>query len=158
MIKSKQMKIGAAIVAMAAATFFGGTTWAGETATAKEAEAMVKKGISFIKANGKEKGYAEITNKKGQFVDRDLYLMVMRLDGTIVAHGTNAKLVGLNRIETRDIDGKFFSREIIDAAKLKNGSWTEYKYSNPVTKKVENKAMYCERLDDTVVCGGIYKL
>jgi cytochrome c len=158
MMKSKQMKIGAAIVAMAAATFFGGTTWAGETATAKEAEALVKKGISFIKANGKEKGYAEISNKKGQFVDRDLYLIVMRLDGTVVAHGTNAKLIGVNRIETKDIDGKEFMRERAELAKSKPSFWQDYKYTNPLTKKVEPKSAYCERVDDAVVCGGIYKL
>ena len=28
---------------------------------------------------------------------------------------------------------------------------------NPVTKKVEPKEMYCERLDDTAVCGGVYQ-
>jgi len=28
---------------------------------------------------------------------------------------------------------------------------------NPVTKKVEPKEMYCERLDQTVVCGGVYQ-
>ena len=27
---------------------------------------------------------------------------------------------------------------------------------NPVTKTVEPKEMYCERLNTTVVCGGIY--
>ena len=32
-----------------------------------------------------------------------------------------------------------------------------YKFTDPVTKKVLPKSMYCERLDDTVVCGGIYK-
>jgi len=28
---------------------------------------------------------------------------------------------------------------------------------NPVTKKVESKQMHCERLDQTVVCGGVYQ-
>ena len=28
---------------------------------------------------------------------------------------------------------------------------------NPVTKQVEPKQMYCERLDETAVCGGIYQ-
>jgi cytochrome c len=51
--------------------------------------AMVKKGIAFIKANGTEKGYAEISNKKGQFIDRDLYLVVYGLDGKCLAHGAN---------------------------------------------------------------------
>jgi hypothetical protein len=28
---------------------------------------------------------------------------------------------------------------------------------NPVTKQVEPKQMYCERLDETAVCGGVYQ-
>lgn len=135
-----------------------GAAWAADRATAKEAEAMVKKGVAFIKANGKDKGYAEITSKEGQFRDRELHLVVQQTDGTVLAHGANAKIVGKNFIEAKDIDGKPFAREIIEAAKAKNGSWTEYKYSNPVTKKVEQKAMYCERLEETIlVCGGIFK-
>ena len=35
-------------------------------ATAAEATAMVKKGVAFIKSSGKDKGYAEISNKAGQ--------------------------------------------------------------------------------------------
>jgi hypothetical protein len=31
------------------------------------------------------------------------------------------------------------------------------KFTHPETKKVEPKAMYCERLDETGVCGGIYR-
>ena len=36
--------------------------------------------------------------------------------------------------------------------------WQSYKFMNPVTHKVEPKDMYCERLDQTVVCGGVYQL
>ena len=119
---------------------------------------MVKKGIGFIKANGKDKGYAEITNKQGQFVDRDLYLVALQADGKVFAHGANEKLVGKVLIDLKDIDGKEFVREIIESAKSKNGSWTDFKYSHPVTKKVEPKSLYCERLDESaLVCGGIYK-
>src|SRR5512132_308858 len=57
----------------------------GEFATKDEAVAMVKKGVAFIKKEGKDKGYAEITNKKGQFTDRDLYLVVYGLDGVVRA-------------------------------------------------------------------------
>jgi len=28
---------------------------------------------------------------------------------------------------------------------------------NPVIKTVEPKQMYCERLNETVVCGGVYQ-
>jgi hypothetical protein len=29
-------------------------------------------------------------------------------------------------------------------------------FSNPLTQKVEAKDMYCERLGETNVCGGVY--
>lgn len=126
-------------------------------ATEADATAMVKKGVAFIKANGKDKGYAEISNKAGQFKYQDLYLVVYGLDGTVFAHGANEKMVGKNLIDLKDIDGKAFVKERVEMAKAKPSFWQDYKFTNPETKKVEPKAMYCERLDDTVVCGGIYK-
>jgi signal transduction histidine kinase len=126
-------------------------------ATAAEATAMVKKGVAFIKANGKEKGYAEVSKKGSQFTDRDLYLVVYGLDGMVFAHGANEKMIGKNLIGLRDIDGKEFVKERVEMAKTKQTFWQDYKFTNPVDKKIEPKSMYCEKLDDTVVCGGIYK-
>lgn len=126
-------------------------------ATADDAVAMVKKAVAYIKANGKDKGYAEITNKQGKFIDRDLYVVVYGMDGTVLAHGANDKMVGKNLIDLKDIDGKAFVRERVDLAKTNNTFWQDYKFTDPVTKKIEPKRMYCERLEDTVVCGGIYK-
>lgn len=126
-------------------------------ATAADATAMVKKGVAFIKANGKDKGWAEISNKDGQFTVNDLYLVVYGLDGTVHAHGANLKMVGKNLIGLKDIDGKEFVKERVEMAKTKSSFWQDYKFTNPVDKKIEPKSMYCEKLDDTVVCGGIYK-
>jgi signal transduction histidine kinase len=126
-------------------------------ATAAEATAMVKKGVAFIKANGKEKGLAEISNKKGQFIDRDLYLVVYGLDGVVRAHGANEKMIGKNLIDLKDVDGKEFVKERVELAKAKGTFWQDYKFTNPVSKKIEPKRMYCEKLDDAAVCGGIYK-
>ena len=88
-------------------------------ATAAEATAMVKKGVTFIKTSGKEKGYAEISNKAGQFNDRDLYLTVYGLDGTVRAHGANEKMIGKNLIELKDVDGKAFVKERMELAQSK---------------------------------------
>ena len=35
-----------------------------------------KRGVAFIKANPRDKGYADVSNKAGQFIDRDLYRVV----------------------------------------------------------------------------------
>lgn len=143
--------------ACAMAISFSVNVQAQTKATAEEATAMVKKGVAFIKANGKEKGFAEITNKDGQFTNHDLYLVVYGLDGTVHAHGANAKMVGKNLIGLKDIDGKEFVKERVELGKTKSNFWQDYKFTNPVDKKVEPKRMYCEKLDDAVVCGGIYK-
>lgn len=127
-------------------------------ATKDEAIAMVKSGIGFLKANGTEKGYAEISNKEGQFRKDDLYLVVYGLDGKCLAHGANAKQVGKDLIDLTDIDGKYFVKERVALAKANPGGfWQDYKFSNPVTKKIEPKSMYCEKFGETAVCGGVYK-
>ncbi len=151
------MKSKYAMAVMISAALAAGSAWAADSATAKDAEAMVKKAVAYIKANGKDKGYAEITNLKGQFKDRDLYLSVFGFDGKTVAHGANEKMVGKVLIDLKDVDGKEFYRERLELAKTKASFWQDYKFTNPVTKKVEPKSAYCERLDETVVCGGIYK-
>lgn len=126
-------------------------------ATEAEAIAMVKKGVAFIKTSGHEKGFAEISTKGGQFSDRDLYLTVYGLDGTVRAHGANTKMVGKNLIELKDVDGKAFVKERMEMAAAKPTFWQDYKFTNPENKKIEPKRMYCEKLEDMVVCGGIYK-
>jgi signal transduction histidine kinase len=152
-ITKKLAAIGLALAAAAASL----AAQAADNATADEAVAMVKKGVSFIKANGRDKAYAEFTSKQSQFRDRDLYLVVYGLDGKVWAHGQNEKMVGKVVIDLRDVDGKEFVRERVELAKSKPNFWQDYKFTNPMTKKIEPKRMYCERLEDTAVCGGIYK-
>jgi signal transduction histidine kinase len=126
-------------------------------ATTDDAVAMVKKGVAFIKAQGNDRGYAAVTSKTSQFKDRDLYLVVYGLDGVVRAHGANEKMVGKNLIDLKDVDGKAFVKERVELGLAKASFWQDYKFTNPENKKIEPKSMYCERLDDTVVCGGIYK-
>jgi cytochrome c len=144
-----------AALALGAATTLGAA--AADRVTAKEAEAMVKKGVAYIKANPREKAMADITNKNGQFVDRELYLTVYLLDGTAVAHGANEKFVGKNMIDLRDGNGKEHIRERMELAKAKPSFWHDFSFVNPTNRKIEPKSMYCERAADLVVCGGIYK-
>jgi signal transduction histidine kinase len=125
--------------------------------TANEAVAMVKKAIAYIKANGRDKAFAEFSNQKGQFVDRDLYVTVYDLNGTCLAHGFNNKMVGKNMIDLKDPDGKPFVKERNELAKTKSQFWVDYKYINPTTKQIQGKSMYTEKVGDILVCCGIYK-
>lgn len=147
-----------AVAAFLLAAGFATASVAADRATAKEAEAMVKKGVAYIKATPRDQAMAELTSKKGAFVDRDLYLTVYTLDGVCLAHGANEKMVGKNNIDMKDMDGKPFFRERFEMAKVKQSFWQDYKFADPLTRKIEPKQMYCERTGDLVVCGGIYKL
>ena len=70
---------------------FAGPVAAGEWATKEDAIAMVQRARVFITQQGREKAYAEITKKAGQFHDRDLYITVLDLDGKILATGQSRK-------------------------------------------------------------------
>ena len=126
-------------------------------ASKNDAVAMVKKAVSAIKTEGADRAYPEISNPRGAFVDRDLYVVVYGLDGMVLAHGANVGRVGTNQIADRDPDGKAFVQERVDLAATHPSFWQSYKFMNPVTHEVEPKQMYCERLEQTVVCGGIYQ-
>jgi cytochrome c len=152
-IAMKRMMLAAGV----AACLVANVASAQERGTAAEAEAMVKKAVAFIKQNGPEKAYAEFSNKKGQFVDRDLYVMVHSFEGKCLAHGANDKLIGRDMMDVQDSDGKTYMKERMDLAKAKVSFWQDYKFTNPVSKKIEPKAAYCERVDNTTVCSGIYK-
>lgn len=129
---------------------------AAEFASKDEAVAMVNKAVSLIKEQGPDKAYAEFSKKAGRFHDRDLYITVLDLDGKVLAHGQREDLIGKVLIELKDPDGKLFVKERVELARKQPSFWQNYKFMNPVTKKVEPKQMYCERLNETAVCGGVY--
>ena len=124
--------------------------------TVKEAEAMVKKAIAYYKKNGKERSLADFSKSPGPFVDRDLYVTVYNLQGDALSH-INPKMIGKNMMELRDPEGKYQIRERMEAAAKGTSGWQDFKFFNPVTKKVEPKRMYWEKHDNLVFAAGAYK-
>jgi cytochrome c len=147
------------LVTLAMVGTLGGSALAAkdEYGSAREAETMVAKAVAHIQSAGAQKAYDDFTAKAAPFVDRDLYVVVYDLEGQVVAHGQNPKMVGKNLIDLRDPDGKAFVKERVDLARTKGKFWHDYKFTDPVTKKILPKSTYCERLESTAVCVGIYK-
>ncbi len=122
-----------------------------------EAKEMVERGVAFIEANGKDKAFAEFTNKDGQFIDRHLYLFIVDFNGVTLAHGGNDKLVGKDMSKLKDADNRAFIAEMIELAQTKGSGWVDYKWVNPTTTKIEPKTTYIQRVDDYFVGCGTYK-
>jgi len=127
-----------------------------ERGTTAEAEALVKKSIAYYKKNGKDKALAEFQKNPGPFVDRDLYVTVYTMNADALSH-INPKMVGKNMMDLRDADGKYHIKERMEAAQKGNSGWQDFKFYNPVSKKIEPKRMYWEKHDDLVFACGAYK-
>jgi signal transduction histidine kinase len=130
---------------------------AGKHGTAAEAEAFVKKAVALAKAKGKEAAFTEINNPSGQFTKGDLYVFVYDMTGKCVAHGQNPKMIGKDLIDLKDADGKEFVKERVEIAKSKGSGWQDYKFTDPLTKMIEQKRAYVERHEDLIFGSGIYK-
>lgn len=129
-------------------------------ATPKDAEALVAKVVKAVIADSATT-FKEINAKDPKWVNGDLYPYSLDMTGVVLAQGAQAKHVGKNLIGLQDSDGKEFVREYIEATKAKGKSWTDFKFTDPVTKKVLPKSAYCEKVSlksgDIIVCSGIYK-
>ncbi len=127
--------------------------------TANEAKDLVEKAIAYMQANGNEKAFAEFSNASGKFVDRDLYIYVADINANAkcLAHGANTKLINKELIEFKDSDGKLFIKELVEKAKSNGSGWEDYKWTNPVTKKIEAKSVYFKKVNNLIVACGCYK-
>jgi len=134
-----------------------GSAQAQEHGTADQATAMVHKAIDYLKANGREKAFAAFNDPKGQFRDRDLYIMVYDTKGFNLAHGANPKLIGKDLMQLRDANGTLMIKEFVEVAKNKGSGWINYQWPNPVSSVVEAKSTYVEKYEDLIVGCGIYK-
>ena len=143
--------------AMIAIALLASTTLAVAVESKEGAMAMVKKAVTLIKADGPEKAYATISAQGNQFVDGGIYAVVQGFDGVTLAHATNPKLIGKNMIEQQDVDGKFFARDLAENGKKQTAFWYDFKFVNPATKKIQVKDMYCESVQQSVVCAGLYR-
>jgi len=118
---------------------------------------MVKKAADFFKANGLAKTIAAINDSSGQFVKGELYVFAYDSVAVMMAHPKNPKLIGKNLLETPDVDGKLFRKEIVEVAKAKGNGWVPYKYKNPVSGAIEPKTTYLMKAGPLVLCCGIYQ-
>lgn len=122
----------------------------------EKAKEWVANAVAFYKNSGRDIALAEFTNSKGPFVKEDMYIFVLDIQGTMLAHGVNEKYIGQNFMNIKDSDGKDFVREIVNSANAQGNGFADYKWYNPVTRESKPKSVYFEKVDDLIICSGIY--
>lgn len=143
---------------IAAATLIGALVTPASSRTADEAKAFAERAVAYIKTVGAEKAFSDFSRPDGGFVDGELYMFCYAKDGLNKAHGGNPAFVGKNLIGVKDPDGFVVNAEIIKKAMADGTGWVDFKWPNPVSKKIESKSAYVIKVDDDTVCGsGYYK-
>jgi uncharacterized protein len=131
---------------------------AAEFGTREEALAMLRRVQEKFKKEGPEATFRAINSKAPGFADRDLYPFVTELTGLCVANGVTPAVRGKNLLDIKDQDGKFMIQEFVKIASTPPGhGWSDYRWLNPVTKTIEDKSAYIERMGNYFVGVGIYK-
>ena len=126
---------------------------------AKKAEDLVKKAALFIKEKGKDAALKEFNNPKGKFVDGEFYVFAFTMGNIGLAHPMNPGMVGKDVSNLPDADGKHFFKTFQDVVNKSGSGWVDYKWNNPVTKKIQQKSSYVMKIDgqDMYIGCGIYK-
>jgi signal transduction histidine kinase len=125
--------------------------------TQKDAVTMTDKAAAYAKANGSAKLIERINAKDPEFLSGELYVVVLKPDGTHLAHPVNPKLIGKSMLDVPDPDGKLFRKERVDLAASKGKGWVDYKYKNPENGKIEQKTAYVLMVGDVILSAGVYK-
>ena len=126
-------------------------------ATEEDAGNLLKKAAAYIRANGREKAFAEFSSPNGDFVKNGLYIIVQDFNGTLLLGGLDQSMIGKNVLEMKDHDGTYFVKEIIKIAKTKGEGTYESNQKNPTTKLIQKKVYYFQRIDDYYISCGVYK-
>lgn len=138
---------------LAALSLPGGAMAAGR----EEAQQFVAKAVAYLKQHGKDKALDAFSDPSGQFVAGELYIVVLDMDGVLLADGAKPRLKGTALRDIKDVNGKYFVREEVAMAKSAGKGWVDFEWLNPVSKKMEPRSTYLEKVDDLIVLTGVYR-
>ncbi|HVW99191.1 MAG TPA: cache domain-containing protein, partial [Candidatus Babeliaceae bacterium] len=93
-------------------------------------KSFVRKGINYLRANGKDAAFHEFSNTVGDFVRGGMRIYMYDLDGNVIADGYNPFLIGQNIINVKDPEGHPRVKRIIDQVNRSNRGWTSYRDRN----------------------------
>ena len=126
-------------------------------ATPEQAKVFSERAAAHITHVGEEKAFADFTRPDGGFIDGELYVFCYDHKGVNKAHGGNPSFVGRNLLHIKDPDGAEPNARIVKVGFEQGRGWVDFKWPNPVTKKIQDKSAYVIRTNE-VVCGvGYYK-
>lgn len=127
----------------------------GERVEAKRAQALLDKAVAHYKQKG-DAALADFT-AGGEFADGENYVFVVSADGKMLASGGASKLlIGRDVRDLKDSAGKPFMRELLNGAISHGAGMVEYRWLNPVDRRIEPKTTLYRAIGDRIIAAGYY--
>lgn len=130
----------------------------GQKPTQEDAKAITIKAVDLISAEGLDKA-AQSFNVDGPFKFGEIYVNVIDFQGVWKVYPPRPTGVGQSVVNVKDPDGRFVVQDVLKVATGNGEGWTEYRWLNPATNKIEPKITYVKRVpgQELVAYVGIYK-
>ncbi|NMG73173.1 cache domain-containing protein [Aromatoleum diolicum] len=126
-----------------------------QRADEKRSQHLLDRAVARFRAVGD--AALEEFNRSPDFVDRELYVYALALDGTMLASGgSSVALVGRNVATMKDAAGKAFFREMLDTAAQAESGRVEYRWLNRVDKREEPKVTLFRKVGERIIAVGYY--
>jgi methyl-accepting chemotaxis protein len=124
--------------------------------SADEALALVRKAVALHGSQGAA-ALSRITDEKGGFADRDMYVFAFDRQGIYRAFAGKPEKVGTAVRDNPGVDGEKLVREAFEQSE-RGGGWVDYDFANPQTGSVDLKTSYVEPIGRDLLLGcGVYK-
>jgi cytochrome c len=145
-------------LAFAALSTLSSQAWSSDRGSKDEAKALCDAAAAHVKKVGIDQAAKDFAADRGKWMNKDLFPFVQELSGVMRFH-INDKMIGKNFLEVKDASGKEFAKEMVHVARSGKPGWVDYEWAHPVTKKVEDKSAFIQRVAgaDLLVGVGFYR-
>ena len=126
------------------------------SASLAEAEALADRAADLLGRIGPERALPAFMDPAGGFIDRDLYVFVLDLDGNLWANGAFPQAIGSNALAAKDSHGRLYVADMIRVAERDGRGWVAYEWVNPCTGTMSPKISFIRRVGSFVIGVGAY--
>ena len=121
----------------------------------KRAKTLLAKAVIHVQTVGEESVKDFMSDP--EYIDGELYVFALGIDGEFLASGGSSMvLVGDSVLDTQDVYGKPFFREMITKALHQGYGEVKYNWTNPTDRMGEPKTTFFERVGEVIVAVGYY--
>ncbi|MEZ9662285.1 cache domain-containing protein [Vibrio cyclitrophicus] len=121
----------------------------------RRAKTLLAKAVVHVQKEGDES--VKDFMSSAEYIDGELYVFALGIDGQFLASGGSSMvLVGDSVLDTQDVYGNPFFREMITKAVHKGFGEVQYHWTNPTDRMGEPKTTFFERVGDVIVAVGYY--